>query len=434
VTTVDELRRDALSCHGAALAAVEPGRLVVAALGNSAVRATLVEGGQPVHLLAAGKAATAMARAALGRLGALVRRSLVVVPADGAADALPAVRVVTAGHPVPTADSVRAADAALELAAASGPDGSLVVLLSGGASALLAAPAAPLTLADKQAVTRRLLEGGADVTALNVVRKHCSRLKGGGLLRAARRAAAVWTFVLSDVLNDDLATIGSGPTVADPSTFEDALAVLDRLALGADVPPAVVRHLEAGRRGEFPETVKPGDPLLARSRSIVVGDNATALEAARRAAEALGYATTVLPPLTGDAAAEGRAIVERLRALPGSGAVALVAGAEPTVQVVPGGRGCRAQHLGLAAALALGDLRAVVLAAGTDGADGPTDAAGAVVDGGLVARGVAAGVDLRGALERTDSHPALDALGALVRTGPTGTNVSDLVVALRAAC
>jgi glycerate 2-kinase len=434
VTTLDELRRDALRCHAAALAAVEPGSLLAAALEDQAVRARLVEGGHPVHLLAAGKAGVAMARTALGRLGTLVRRSLVVVPADRVGDALPAGRVVTAGHPVPTADSIRAADAALELAAATGPGASLVVLLSGGASALLAAPAAQLTLADKQAVTRCLFEGGADVAALNAVRKHCSRLKGGGLLRAARRADGVWTFVLSDVLNDDLSTIGSGPTVADPTTFEDALAVLDRLALRARIPPAVVRHLEAGRRGELAETVKPGDPLLARSRPIVVGNNGMAVEAARRAAEALGYATAVLPPLTGDAAMEGRAIVGRLRALPGSGRVALVAGAEPTVQVVPGGRGGRAQHLALAASLALGELRAVVLAVGTDGVDGPTDAAGALVDGGLVARAAAAGVDIRGALERTDSHPALDALAALVRTGPSGTNVSDLVVALRAAC
>jgi len=236
------------------------------------------------------------------------------------------------------------------------------------------------------------------------------------------------------VLDDDLATIASGPTVADPTTFEDALAVLDRFALRARVPPAVVRHLEAGGRGEAPETVKPGDPLLSRSRTIVVGNNKTAVEAARRAAEALGYTAAVLPPLTGDAAEAGRAIVARLRALPGGGAAAVVAGAEPTVRVMRGGRGGRAQHLALAAALALGDLRAVVLAAGTDGVDGPTDAAGALVDAGLVARATAAGVDLRAALDRTDSHPALDALGALVRTGPTGTNVSDLVVALRVAC
>jgi len=434
VTTVDELRRDALRCHAAALAAIEPGALTAAALGPPALRAMLAEPGHRVHLLAAGKAAGAMARAALERLGALVRFGLVVVPADGTVDAPPAVRVMTAGHPLPTEDSARAGDAALELAAATGPEACLVVLLSGGASALLAAPAASLMLADKQAVTQRLLESGADVTALNAVRKHCSRLKGGGLLRAARRAAGVWTFVLSDVLDDDLATIASGPTVADPTTFEDALAVLDRFALRARVPPAVVRHLEAGGRGEAPETVKPGDPLLSRSRTIVVGNNKTAVEAARRAAEALGYTAAVLPPLTGDAAEAGRAIVARLRALPGGGAAAVVAGAEPTVRVMRGGRGGRAQHLALAAALALGDLRAVVLAAGTDGVDGPTDAAGALVDAGLVARATAAGVDLRAALDRTDSHPALDALGALVRTGPTGTNVSDLVVALRVAC
>jgi hydroxypyruvate reductase len=299
---------------------------------------------------------------------------------------------------------------------------------------LLAAPVAPLTLADKQAVTRLLLQAGADIAALNAVRKHCSRLKGGGLLRTAARAAGVWTFVLSDVLGDDLATIGSGPTVADPTTFADALAVLDRFGLRPAIPAAVRGHLEAGARGEVAETVKPGDPALARSRTVVVGNNGTAVEAARRAAQALGYATVVLPPLVGDAAEGGRTIAARLQAHPGGQALAFIAGAEPTVQVVPGGRGGRAQHLALAAALALDDTPSVVLAAGTDGIDGPTDAAGALIDGTLAARARARGLDLETALAGTNSYPVLAALGALLRTGPTGTNVSDLVVALRPAC
>jgi len=434
VTTLEQLRRDALRCQAAALAAVEPGALVVAALTRPEVQSRLIEPGGSVHLLGVGKAAAAMTRAALGRLGASVRTALLVAPEGVPTDAPASVQVMTAGHPVPTPDSMRAGEAALELAKHTGPEAQLVVLLSGGTSALLAAPADPLTLADKQAVTRLLLAGGADIGALNAVRKHCSRVKGGGLLRAARRSAGVWTFILSDVLGDDLATVGSGPTVADPTTFADALAVLDRFGSRADVPPAVRCHLEAGVRGEVPETVKPGDPLLARSRTMVVGNNGTAVDAARRAAEALGYVTTVVPPLVGDAAEAGRGLVARLRALPGNHAVALVAGAEPIVRVAPGGCGGRAQHLGLAAALALADTPAVVLAVGTDGVDGPTDAAGALVDGTLVARARARGIDLETALERTDSHPALDALDALVRTGPSGTNVSDLVVALRPAC
>jgi glycerate-2-kinase len=244
----------------------------------------------------------------------------------------------------------------------------------------------------------------------------------------------VVALVLSDVLGDDLATIGSGPTVADPSTFADALAVLDRHGVRAAAPAALVRHLEAGTRGQAAETLAPGDPLLARVTTEVIAGNETVVAAAARAATALGYATTVLAPLAGDAAAAGRLVAARLAALPRDRPQALVAGAEPTVRVVPGGAGGRAQHLALAAALALAGEPAVLLAAGTDGVDGPTDAAGALVDGSLAERARRAGLDPAAALAATDSHPLLDALGALVRTGPTGTNVADVVVALRDAC
>jgi hydroxypyruvate reductase len=431
---LEQLRRDAFACHAAALAAVEPGALVAAGLADPDVRGALAASPDGVHLLATGKAAPAMARAAAATLGSSLRDALVVVPESCMpAPGIPG-RLVVAGHPLPTEGSVRASDAALELAARTGPGTLLLVLLSGGTSPLLIAPVPPIGIADLRTATRLLLDAGADITALNTVRKHCSRLLGGGLLRAAGRAGAVWTLVLSDVLGDDLATIGSGLTVADPSTFADALAVLDRAGVRGRIPPAVIAHLEAGLRGEMPETVKEGDPLLARSRTRIVGNNQTAVEAARRMAERLGYRTVALPPLTGDAAIAGRHIAGLLRDMPAGPAAALVAGAEPTVQVVAGGRGGRAQHLALAASLALGDLPAVVLAAGTDGVDGPTDAAGALVDGTLPARARAAGVDLDAALARTDSHAALDALQALVRTGPTGTNVTDVVVALRAAC
>jgi glycerate-2-kinase len=433
VTTHERLRADARRCYAAGLEAVEPGALTALVLDQPPVRAAL-GGPAPVRLLATGKAAAAMTRAALTWLGPRLEAGLVVVPAGERPALAVGVQVLTATHPVPSDASVCAGEAALAFAGACGPDTRLIVLVSGGTSALLAAPAPPLGLADKQAVTRLLLESGADIGALNVVRKHCSRLKGGGLLRAAARAASVWTFALSDVLDDDLATIGSGPTVADPSTFADALAVLDRAGLRERAPAAVVRHLAAGAAGGAAETLKPGDPALSRADARVIGGNATAVEAARQAACALGYATTVLPPLTGDAADAGRALAARLRALVGSGPRALVAGAEPTVHVVPGGRGGRAQHLALAAAIELDGAPAVVLAAGTDGIDGPTDAAGALVDGGLAARARRAGVDLQGALDRTDSHAALDALGALVRSGATGTNVSDVVVALCGAC
>jgi hydroxypyruvate reductase len=442
VNRLARLRRDAERCRVAALAAVEPGKLVAATLVRRGPRlvltaadgSTVAEHAGPVHLVAVGKGAMAMARAAMVSLGASLKTGLVVVPNGVDVGMSPQVRLVGAGHPLPTAASGRAGRAALTIASCTGADTLLLVLVSGGASSLLTVPARGITLADKQRVTRRLLAAGADVAALNAVRKHCSQLKGGGLLRAGGRARAVWTLVLSDVLGDDLSTIGSGPTAADPTTFRDALAVLERFGLRERGSAAIVRHLETGARGEIVETLKPGDPLVARTRHVVVGNNATAVEAARRAAEALGYAAAVLPPFTGDAAEAGRALAARVRALPPTRATALLAGGEPTVRVRAGGRGGRAQHLALAAALALDGVPAVVLAVGTDGVDGPTDAAGALVDGGLVARARARNIDLATALDATDSHPVLERLGVLVRTGPTGTNVTDLVVALRAAC
>src|SRR5438034_1571524 len=224
---------------------------------------------------------------------------------------------------------------------------------SGGASSLLVAPAAGLTLADKQALGARLLASGADIGALNLVRKHCSRVKGGGLARHAVRAAGLWTLVLSDVVGDDPATIASGPTVADPSTFRDVAAVLARYLAAEDVPAAVRARIERGCTGALPETVKPGDPALARAATVVIGGNQDALAAAAAAARAHGYAAEVAAePLGGDAAEAGRVLAARLGAARG-GPFALVAGGETTVRVRPGGRGGRAQQLALAAAVEL---------------------------------------------------------------------------------
>jgi glycerate-2-kinase len=299
---------------------------------------------------------------------------------------------------------------------------------------LLVAPAGDLTLADKQAITAGLLTSGADIAALNTVRKHCSRVKGGGLARAACHAHGVWTLLLSDVIDDDPATIASGPTVGDPTTFADALDVLQRWLEPDVVPPRIRAHLQAGRRGRHAETVKPGDPVLARGVTRVLAGNRTAVAAAAEAARRLGFTPHVVPaPLAGDAAEAGRRVVVALEEAPRDRPVAVVAGGETTVCVVPGRRGGRSQHLALAAALALEGRPGVLLAAGTDGVDGVTDAAGACVDGGTVSRARGCGLDGAAALAETDSNALLAATGDLVRTGPTGTNVADLVVALRRA-
>jgi len=385
----------------------------------------------PVLIVAAGKAAVAMAAAAAEITGTT---AYAIAPHGSAAVDPARVEVVGAAHPVPDEAGVAATAALLARVEAASADTLVVLLLSGGASALLVAPADGVTLADKQAVTRALLAASAEIGALNTVRKHLSRVKGGGLARAARGAAGLWTLALSDVVGDDLSTIASGPTVADPTTFADAVAVLGRHLRPDDVPPAVRARLDAGCAGRVPETVKPGDPALAKTHTEVLAGNRTAVAALAAAAGARGYRTCVVAePLAGDAAVAGRALVARLLAEPDDRPVAVIAGGETTVRVVGSEPGGRSQHLALAAGLALSGHAGVVLAAGTDGVDGPTDAAGAVVDGETCAHLRRAGVDPAAALAATDSHRALDAVGALLRTGPTGTNVADVVLALRGA-
>ncbi len=432
------LRTAARACFDAALAAIEPCRLVEGALRRDGDALVLDGAGRPaVHrgpvlLVAAGKAALAMAT---GAAAAQARAGMVIVPHGADRTGPQGVEVLCGAHPVPDAAGAAATARVLAAVEAAGARTLVLALLSGGASALLVAPADGVRLADKRAVTAALLASGADIHAINTVRKHCSRVKGGGLARAARGAAGLWTLLLSDVVGDDPATIASGPTVADPTTFSDALEVLRRWLPPGAVLPRVRAHLEDGRDGRIADTLKPGDPVLARAVLRVLAGNRTAVATAAAEAAVLGFEPCIVDePLRGDAARAGRMLVERLAAAPRDRMVAVVAGGETTVRVVPGGRGGRSQHLALAAALALGGRPGVVLAAGTDGVDGPTDAAGACVDAGTVTRARARGVDPDAALAATDSHAALDAAGDLIHTGPTGTNVADLVVALRPAC
>jgi len=440
---LDRLRVDAVACHAAAVAAVEPGRRVRARLADAGGMLVLrcphgnpvATHAGPVVLVGAGKASVAMARAAAAVVGPRLRAGCVLAPPGTTVRAIGPVTVAAAGHPVPDAAGEAATRHLLDVVRGAPRDTLVVALLSGGASAMLVAPASGCTLADKQALTAALLAAGAEIAALNCIRKHCSGVKGGGLARAAAGAAGVWALVLSDVVGDDLATIASGPTVADPTTFADATTHVQRHLSPAAIPPAIAAHLARGRAGAVSETVKPGDPVLARVRTVLVGGNRDAVAAAAEVAAARGYATTTLAePLVGDAAAAARLMTERLRTLPRDRPVALVAGGETTVRVVPGGTGGRSQHLALAAVTALAGEPAVLLAAGTDGVDGPTDAAGACVDGETLVRAAAVGRDVPRALALTDSHPVLAATGDLLRTGPTGTNVADLVVTLRAAC
>jgi hydroxypyruvate reductase len=294
----------------------------------------------------------------------------------------------------------------------------------------------PITLADKQAMTRLLLAAGANINQLNAVRKHCSLLKGGQLARAAA-PARVHALLLSDVIGDPLDVIASGPTAPDASTFTDARAILERFDLLARAPAPIVDRLERGMRGEVPETPKPDDPVFRHVTNAVIGNNALVVDAAAARARELGYTPHVL---TRSLEGEAREVADRLVALArqvreGRGPVAapacVIAGGETTVTVRGKGAGGRCQEFGLAAALALeGQDGVVALAAGTDGTDGPTDAAGAMVDGASAGRARERGLDPRASLDGNDSTPVLAAIGDLVVTGPTNTNLLDLYLLL----
>jgi hydroxypyruvate reductase len=390
-----------------------------------------------VLLVAAGKAAVAMADATAKLLGERLTEGVVVTKRGHVDRALPSsLRVHEAGHPVPDdASMVAARDIAALVGGATARD-LVVCLVSGGASALVTLPADGVSLPDLRAATEALLRSGATIHELNMLRKHLERLKGGGLVRLARGATFL-VAVLSDVLGDDLAVIGSGPTVGDPSTFADAWNIVEHYALRTALPASIVRHLERGVAGEIDETAKPGARCFERVRHVIVGNVALAAEAAREKAEHLGFhALVVTTRLEGEA----RAVAQRIAALvfdviahdrPVAKPACLVFGGETTVTVTGSGLGGRSQELALAAAIALdGAPNALVCAFGTDGTDGPTDAAGAMASGETLERARALGLDAESCLANNDSRRFFAALGELVTTGPTGTNVGDLVFAL----
>jgi hydroxypyruvate reductase len=340
-------------------------------------------------------------------------------------------RFFDAGHPAPNEASVAAGESALALAERSA-GGGLLVLLSGGASAMLVAPVPGVSLGEKTDTSRRLMGAGAPIHELNCVRKHLSRIKGGRLAAAARRTL---TLALSDVhgpVADDPSVIGSGPTVPDETTFQDALAVI--AARKVDVPATVKTYLERGVRGEASESIKPRDPRIAESSYRVIGNRQTAVAGAARAARERGYHPVVIDPATtGEARDAGRGFVQEARRL-GSQAprpLCVIGSGETTVTVRGSGLGGRNQEFALAAASLLVHLGPAALgSAGTDGIDGPTDAAGAVVDPTTLDRARRLELDPAAALEANDAYRFFALLGDLILWGPTGTNVGDLHVLL----
>lgn len=436
------MRRDQImSILQAATDAVDPGMSVRAAVRRDgdalsiAGRAYDLASYGHVYVVGTGKATGAMAAAIEELLGDHLSGGVVTVK-RGTAAATRTIRQLEAGHPVPDAAGVAGARQVLEMADAATAGDLVICLISGGGSALLVAPAEPVTLEEKQRLTQLMLRAGCTINEMNAVRKHLSDVKGGQLARRAAPAEIV-TLAVSDVLGNPLDVIASGPTVPDPTTFDDALAVLARHELLDQAPRSIRERLEAGRRGEIEDTPKPGDPAFARVFNAIIASNDVACDAALDKAAQLGFHTMLLSTyVEGEArevakvlAAVGRQIERDGRPAPTPACV--VAGGETTVTVRRDGLGGRNQELALSAARQIrGSGRIVIAAYATDGDDGPTDASGGIVDGGTVDRAIAAGVDLDEALRRNDAYHALLASGDLLRTGPTGTNVNDLLLVL----
>lgn len=425
----------------AALQAVDPYRAVRQFLrreGNDLIidgQVYPLDGIGRVVLIGAGKASPAMARGVLDVLGDRVTRGVVIAKhvSPETIDAFPAsVRILQGGHPVPDERSVAATDAMLAAVRGLTEQDLVICVISGGGSALMTAPVSGVTLQSIQELTRLMLGSGAAIEEMNVIRKHLDAVKGGGLARAVAPARLA-ALILSDVVGSPLDAIASGPTVPDLTGFRDALAVLDRYELRGRAPHAVVRALEEGAAGELSGMVKPEDPIWERVHNVMVGSNEIAARAAVKSAAEHGWQAMLLTTyLQGEAREAGRMLAAVVRQMVASGEPVrrpgvVVVGGETTVTITGSGKGGRNQELALGAVRGMAGLeRAALITLATDGEDGPTDAAGAVVTGETLARARALGLSQDDFLANNDAYTFFDRLGALLRPGPTGTNVNDL--------
>jgi len=420
----------------AALAAIEPAariadRLIVVEDMLQIDQLSIPLAGRKVWILSIGKASVPMVRGIESLLSPERIAGGVAVTRRGYGGPTQRIRVIEAGHPLPEGSD--GADAVLEIAKQVGPDDLVLCLLSGGGSALLAAPPSGISLSELACTTELLLHSGVTIDEMNTVRRHVSQLQGGQLM-ALLHPATVVTLILSDVIGDRLESIASGPTVPDPTSFADAVAVLERMSLLDRIPQSVRSHLMSGMASAVPETPKPGDPIFETAQALLLGNNSTAIRAMSTAARALGFDVGIHPtPLIGEARDVGSQLADHAKQLAGSAGTrwALIAGGETTVTVRGDGLGGRNQELALAAALQLEGIAGLSLGTlATDGTDGPTDAAGALIDGYTARLARQRGMDPVAALARNDSHTILNATEDLIWTGPTKTNVADVVLIL----
>jgi len=439
--SLKQQRQDARGIFEAGLVAADP---MVSIPRHLRVDGRILYAGQGVYdltnyknlyVVGAGKATAKMALAVEELLGERITGGIVIVK-RGHTVPLRKLEVVEAGHPIPDQAGVNATETIVGLLKRTLETDLILCLISGGASALLVSPSAGLSLEDKQQTTQTLLNCGARIQEINAVRKHISKVKGGRLAELAYPATVV-ALILSDVIGDAVDIIGSGPTAPDSSTFANCLSIIERYDVGEMIPGAVRRFLQKGAAGEAAETPKSGDPVFDKVQNLIVGNNQSALSAAKEKAEALGYHALVLSS-TVEGEAKKVAIDHAAMAkdiLAGRGRVqrpaCIISGGETTVTIQGDGLGGRNQEFALAAAIEIdGMAGVVVLGGGTDGTDGPTDAAGAIVDGTTLQRAREKGFDARDYLRRNDSYPLLKAVGDLLVTGPTLTNVMDLRLVL----
>ena len=384
-----------------------------------------------VYITGAGKASARMAQAIEAIIGDRITTGLVIVK-RGYGLATKNIDVVEAGHPLPDETGLEASNRVIALVQGAQQDDLVICLISGGGSALLVSPREGISLQDKQDVTERLLKSGAPIQEVNAVRKHISRVKGGGLARSAYPATVV-SLILSDVVHDPVEAIASGPTAPDSTTYADCIRILQRYELWRAIPRAVRELLERGNRGEAAETPKKTDVLFLNVKNVVAGNNRLATQGASRMARELGYQSSILSSMIeGEARIAAGFHVAIAREVLESGdpiaaPACLISGGETTVTVRGKGKGGRNQEFALFAALEIdGNKQIVVLSGGTDGTDGPTEAAGGIVDGTTIQRGKDKGLDAHACLENNDSYRFLLATGDLLVTGPTFTNVMDL--------
>jgi hydroxypyruvate reductase/glycerate 2-kinase len=384
-----------------------------------------------------GKAASLMSKAIEDDLGDLLSGGIIVTKYGHSVqgDSNSKITAYEAGHPLPDENGLKATKEILSVIKKADKDTLVICLISGGGSALLVAPYNDITLADKQEVTGKLLKAGADIYELNTVRKHISAVKGGRLAEAAQPAAII-SLILSDVMGDRLDVIASGPTAADKTTYNDAHNVLRKYKLEGRLSASVAEIIRKGMNGFIPETPKADDPVFRRVRNIIIGSNKIATDAARHAAELLGYRTTVISTeLSGETSVVAKKLARQAidfkKALAPGDKACLIAGGETTVTVRGSGKGGRNTELALVFGIEIKGLQGITfLSAGTDGTDGPTDAAGAFVDGQTVSKASGAGIDAGECLKNNDSYTLFSRTGDLFITGPTGTNVMDLQIIL----